>query len=192
MRKNYFWVAMAAGMMSLASCSNDETIADEKWEDGEQVIMLDMQDTDILASRSRPLLSTENMGAEKVTDVKLLIFQISESDPTAKTLVKEINIENWNNISEDYAYGRQYSIMLSGTDRLAAGNYTIIAVGQDESTTTTVAPYKWGSSTLPGLTITASSTWNSATTPGQGFAELIPNEVRKHLKKLMKEKQFTS
>ena len=111
MKKNYFWVAMAAGMMSLASCSNDETIADEKWEDGEQVIMLDMQDTDVLASRSRPLLSTENMGAEKVTDVKLLIFKISETDPTVKTLEREIPIANWNNISEDYSWGRQYSIM---------------------------------------------------------------------------------
>ena len=178
MKMNYFWVAMAAGMMSLASCSNDETIAEEKWEDGEQVIMLDMQDTDILETRSRPLLSTENMGAEKVTDVKLLVFEISKTAPTVKTLVKEIDIDNWNNISEDYSWGRQYSYILSGDNRLPAGDYTIIAVGQDE-TTTTVAPYTWGTSSvsLPNLDITDNSTWNSATTPGQGFAQLIPNAV---------------
>lgn len=176
MKKNFLLLAMAAGMMSFASCSsNDEIAPQEEWADGEQVIKLDMQDTDILASRSRPLYSTANQGAEKVTDVKLLVFQINGS---AKTLYREFNISNWNNESSDYQYGRQYTFRIPKADRLESGKYTIVAVGQDE-VTATVAPYTWGTTptNLPDLDITDEATWNSATTPGYGFAELIPNAV---------------
>jgi len=176
MKKNYFLLAMAAGMMSFASCSSDDAVnGSEEWADGDQVIMLDMQDTDVLASRSRPLYSTANMGAEKVTDVKLLVFKI---DGSTKTLTKEFNISNWNNESSDYQYGRQYTFRIPKADRLESGKYTIVAVGQDEATET-VAPYTWGNpaTTLPVLDITDGATWNSATTTGNGFAELIPNAV---------------
>ncbi|MBQ3608885.1 MAG: hypothetical protein IJA03_02435 [Bacteroidaceae bacterium] len=178
MKKNYFLLAMAAGMMSFASCSSDDAVnGSEEWADGDQVIMLDMQDTDVLASRSRPLYSTANMGAEKVTDVKLLVFKIDGSTNT-KTLTKEFNISNWNNESSDYQYGRQYTYRIPKADRLESGKYTIVAVGQDEATGT-VAPYTWGTpaTTLPLLDITDGLTWNSATTPGYGFAGLIPNAV---------------
>lgn len=173
MNKKFYWGAMSLiGMLSLASCSNEDTI-ESPVITGEQVIVLDMQDTDVLSTRSRPLYSTANMGAEKVTDVKLLVFQISD---TAKTLVREINIDNWNYESSDYQYGRQLTYRL--TNKLDPGTYTIVAVGQDE-TTTTVAPYTWGTDSLKlaKVDIPDNSTWNSATDPGHGFKEFLPNPV---------------
>lgn len=80
MKRNYFLCAIAAcGLMTLASCSNeDDPIPNGEEPEvatGEQVIVLDMQDTDVLSTKSRPLYSTTNQGSEKVTDVKLLVFQ---------------------------------------------------------------------------------------------------------------------
>ena len=71
MKKNYFLgVAAAFGLLAFSSCSNDEDpiLGPGEVATGEQVIVLDMQDTDVLSTKSRPLYSTENKGAELVTD----------------------------------------------------------------------------------------------------------------------------
>lgn len=200
MKKNFFYAGMIAmSMLTVAtSCSKDQTpIVEEGTENqiptGEQIIVFDMQDTDVLASRSRPLYSTDNQGAEKVTDVKLFIFQHQKADddgvpsnPPMK-LINILTIENWNLISSDYNYGRKYAYKLEGNNKLQLKEtYTILAVGQDESNITSennasFAPYKIYAggltdasyiSTATWATIEESlqnATWNASATAGKGF-----------------------
>ena len=67
MKKNYFFGAAAlCGLLAFTSCGNDDDpILDGPGNEvatGEQVIVLDMQDTDVLSTKSRPLYSTDNRG----------------------------------------------------------------------------------------------------------------------------------
>lgn len=189
MKRNYFLSAIAVfGLMTLASCSNDDDPVidnggNQEAAAGEQVIVLDMQDTDVLSTKSRPLYSTTNQGAELVTDVKLLVFKIGNDNQ--KTFVKSIDVSDWDQTSTDYTYGRQRTIRLTGEDKLEAtdgDSYTIVAVGQDEASQTPV-PFKFGGSAnptaLPDLSISATPalTWNSAAEAGQGFSNLFTNAI---------------
>ncbi len=187
MKKNFFYV----GMMALAvltvstatSCSNDDVLDGNGGTEiatGEQVIVLDMQDTDVLSTKSRPIYSTSNQGSEKVTDVKLLIFQHAKEAGLPMTLKRVIPISKWDQTSSDYTYGRKYVVKLEGDQKLAKDEtYTILAVGQDESNTEakTFAPYKilaggkdaaWISGDWSTVT-TAPSTWNAGSNTGEGF-----------------------
>lgn len=180
MKKNFFYVAfLAAGLMTIStSCSKDDEIINggdnTGVATGEQVIVLDMQDTDVLSTKSRPLYSTTNQGAEKVTDVKLLVYSINDVT-NEKTFVKTISVPNWANTSTDYYYGRQRVIKLTGDDKLTdteGTKFTIIAVGQDETADAVPAPFKVNGQTIAdlasGIGLTADHTWNSSTTPGTG------------------------
>lgn len=153
MKKNYFLgVAAAFGLLAFSSCSNDEDpiLGPGEVATGEQVIVLDMQDTDVLSTKSRPLYSTENKGAGLVTDVQLLAFGIKEDGETYEFVKMLPPITNWNNASDNYDYGRKYEIKLTGDDKLPVSTdsegyskYIILAVGQDESDlTSTPAPFK--------------------------------------------------
>lgn len=192
MKKSFFYAGiLAAGLMTIStSCSKDEEIinAGDNTEvaAGEQVIVLDLQDTDVLSTKSRPLYSTTNQGAEKVTDVKLLVFKHATTDGEAMTLEKVLTINKWDQNSSDYNYGRKYTLKLEGTDKLTKGeSYTILAVGQDESNTsaTSFAPYKIlvGTSFQESAYISALSNnswgdlpssapeWNAGSDNGLGF-----------------------
>ena len=193
MKKNYFFGAAAlCGLLAFTSCGNDDDpILDGPGNEvatGEQVIVLDMQDTDVLSTKSRPLYSTDNRGSEDVTDVMLYIFK--EETGTQK-LIKTIHVDNWDNTCEEYKYGRKRTIKLEGNDKLEAGStYTIYAVGQNETKVEgNPAPFKFqGAVTapgdddwknIPGLLITNPSniTHNFATTPGSGFPYLLTKAV---------------
>lgn len=193
MKKNYFYGAMAAfGLLAFSSCSSDDnSLVGPNPEEltGEQVIVLDMQDTDVLSTKSRPLLSTTNQGAEEVTDVKLLVFKVEEGKPS--TFIKEINIPSWDQISRDYNYGRKYSIRLTGDDRIklgdaadddvtANGKIAIIAVGQNEKKSA-IAPFTWAVdkqlSGVWGEDLTNNPSWNASATPGEGYAPLFTTAV---------------
>lgn len=182
MKRNYFLCAIAAcGLMTLASCSNeDDPIPNGEEPEvatGEQVIVLDMQDTDVLSTKSRPLYSTTNQGSEKVTDVKLLVFQATAE---GNKLKKVIHVPNWNSTSSEYNYGRKRTIKLTGNDKLKADdfggsldvNITILAVGQDE-TDLIPAPFKVNGHTIPGLALDVALTkdgiWNAGAKAGEGF-----------------------
>lgn len=186
MKKNFFYAAfLAAGLMTIStSCSKDDEIINggdnTEVATGEQVIVLDMQDTDVLSTKSRPLYSTTNQGAEKVTDVKLLVFEHSEEDATPMKLVKVLEINMWDKNSVDYNYGRKYSLKLEDGDKLENGkSYTILAVGQDESNTssTDLVPYKIvaGAQTSAWINADWSSlinnnlTWNASSNVSEGF-----------------------
>lgn len=196
MKKKFYYAALlAAGLMTIStSCNNDDEIINEgegtEVATGEQVIVLDMQDTDVLSTKSRPLYSTTNQGAEKVTDVALLVFQHQDGDAKRMELINVININQWAQNSKDYNYGRQYTIKLEDDDKLKVGEtYTIVAVGQDESNTAaeTFAPYQiqTGTDFLQQAYISAlsdnswgdlaSSTpeWNAGSNAGEGFLKTV-------------------
>lgn len=185
MKKKYFLSAIAlCGLMTLASCGSDDDPIPEKGGDepevaaGEQVIILDMQDTDVLSTKSRPLYSTTNQGSEKVTDVKLLVFQATAD---GNKLKKVIHVPNWNSTSSEYNYGRKRTIKLTGDDKLKASdfdgdldvNITILAVGQDETKDLIPAPFKVNGHTIPGLALDVALTkdgiWNAGAKAGEGF-----------------------
>lgn len=197
MKKNYFFGAAAlCGLLAFTSCGNDDDpILDGPGNEvatGEQVIVLDMQDTDVLSTKSRPLYSTDNRGSEDVTDVMLYIFK--EETGTQK-LIKTIHVDNWDNTCEEYKYGRKRTIKLEGKDKLEAGStYTIYAVGQNETEVEgNPAPFKFqGAVTAPGQdnqwknipglllskdVIDEGITHNFATTPGSGFPYLLTKAV---------------
>lgn len=189
MKKNYFLGAAAAfGLFAFSSCSSDnDLIPEPELMTGDQVIVLDMQDTDVLSTKSRPLYSTSNKGAEQVTDVQLLVFGYDQTANQYKYVKKLTAISNWNNTSSEYAYGRKKEFKLTGDDKLAkstatpAGTgyskYIILAVGQDESNTSAVpAPFtiatEGGEKLVSKLTSTdwtAGTTWNVASGAGNGF-----------------------
>ena len=179
MKKKYFLSAIAlCGLMTLASCGSDDDPIPEKGGDnqetaaGEQVIVLDMQDTDVLSTKSRPLYSTTNQGSEKVTDVKLLEFQ---STADGNKLIKVISVPNWNNTSSDYNYGRKRTIKLTGNDKIdkTLGTITIVAVGQDETKDLIPAPFQVNGKTIPALAtgagLTENAIWNAAAKAGEGL-----------------------
>lgn len=190
MKKNYFLGAAAAfGLLAFSSCSNDDdpVLGQGEVATGEQVIVLDMQDTDVLSTKSRPLFSTTNKGAEQVTDVQLLVFGFKAANGEYQFVKKLPAITNWNNSSDDYDYGRKYEIKLTGENKLKSSTeqdgydkYIILAVGQDESDLNSIpAPYKieLGAGDtddkyvkdLTDNTWTEGEGWNVASTPGNGF-----------------------
>lgn len=190
MKKNYFLGAAAAfGLFAFSSCSSDnDLIPEPDLMTGDQVIVLDMQDTDVLSTKSRPLYSTSNKGAEQVTDVQLLVFGYNQTANQYEYVKKLTAISNWNNTSSEYAYGRKKEFKLTGDDKLAkstatpAGTgyskYIILAVGQDESNTNAdPAPFNIitansGSklvSALANADWTPKTTWNVASGAGNGF-----------------------
>ena len=195
MKKNYFFGAVAlCGLLAFTSCGNDDDpILDGPGNEvatGEQVIVLDMQDTDVLSTKSRPLYSTDNKGSEDVTDVMLYIFK---EETGKQKLVKTIHVDNWDNTCEEYKYGRKRTIKLEGDEKLKDGTFTIYAVGQNETVVEgNPAPFKFqGAATMPtqdtdwkdipGLLLTDLSTQNIthnfATTPGSGFPYLLTKAV---------------
>lgn len=120
MKKNYFLGAAAAfGLFAFSSCSSDgDPISEQEIALGDQVIVLDMQDTDVLSTKSRPLYSTSNKGAELVTDVQLLVFGYNDTNKEYEYVKTLPAITNWNNTSSDYAYGRKKEMKLSKENKL--------------------------------------------------------------------------
>lgn len=186
MKKNYFLGAAAAfGLFAFSSCSSDnDPISKPELMTGDQVIVLDMQDTDVLSTKSRPLYSTSNKGAEQVTDVQLLVFGYNSTSKQYEYVQKLFTVSNWNNTSSDYAYGRKKELKLTGENKLKKdgvtggySKYIILAVGQDESNTSAVpAPFNiataGGDKLVSALTSTewaAGTTWNVASVAGNGF-----------------------
>lgn len=202
MKKNFFYAGvMAVSIIATAtSCSKNEDLSagnnDALVATGEQIITLDLQDTDVLASRSRPLHSTESKGAEEVTDVKLFVFEHQtgaegEASNTLMTIVKVLSISTWKDESHAYNYGQQYSLKLEGENKLAKDKtYTILAVGQNESTpeVNESTPYKIFAGELKTATSIKDGTnwfvneeendppkgltgmtWNASSEPSKGF-----------------------
>lgn len=186
MKKNYFLGAAAAfGLFAFSSCSSDnDLIPEPDLMTGDQVIVLDMQDTDVLSTKSRPLYSTSNKGAEQVTDVQLLVFGYNSTSKQYEYVQKLFTVSNWNNTSSEYAYGRKKELKLTGENKLKKdgvtggySKYIILAVGQDESKTEDVipAPFKIVTKDSKDFvkklvnTSWEKTSWNVASSAGNGF-----------------------
>lgn len=187
MKKSNFFAFAALGLLTLASCSdsNDPIVEGGEQETGEQIIVLDMQDTDVLSTKSRPLYSTSNKGAETVTDLQLLVFKV-ETD-NQKTFVKSIHVPDWDLKSSKYDYGQKMTIRLTGDDKIKEDEigegeqFTVVAVGQDEKTEKP-KPFTFGGngtklSALNIETIPSAPTWSSAAEAGKGFSQLFTDAI---------------
>ena len=186
MKKHLCLAVAACGLLSLASCSDDENVVINDQPEvlaGEQVITLNVQETDVLSTKSRPLYSTEAQGAERVTDVKLFVFGLQKGEAeTSKPmkLSRIFHIQNWDGSSEDYRYGREYAFKIPTEQKLDPDStYTIIAVGQDENVSIPKA-FTFGNKTLAELNWSDfaedKAEWAANTTPGSGF--LVTDTVK--------------
>ena len=199
MKKNYFFTALAlCGLLTFTSCGNDDDPISEgpntEIAAGDQVIVLDMQDTDVLSTKSRPLYSADSKGADQVTDVQLFLFGYNKTSDQYEFVKLLPAINNWNNNSNDYNYGRKKIYKLEGENKLKDSNnggydkYIIYAVGQDESNENSIPkPFKIAAENgeklvkaLSSSDWTAKSKWSLASNPGKGFVKTValgPNDV---------------
>lgn len=204
MKKKFFYAGMMAVSIiaTATSCSKNEDLSagnnDSLIATGEQIITLDLQDTDVLASRSRPLYSTTNKGAEDVTDVKLFVFEHLDAESSGSTarmqIVNVLTVPNWNDNSTSYDFGQKHTLKLEGDDKLEKNKtYTILAVGQNEGTTENheSTPYNIIAGNLSATTIKkglnwtvnktndlTGATWNASSIAGEGFLKTEAKEER--------------
>lgn len=124
--KKLFLSAMAVVTMLFTACtSNDELVQND--EAGVQRIILAVENASGNATRAgRELLSSE--AKQSIQNVKVIITKQSDN-----TIVYVKDYTDWNNTeSTTYnagGHGRQAEIVLSGSDKLAAGSYNIYAIG---------------------------------------------------------------
>lgn len=138
MKKNYLLAAMASGVMLFSACSNDEAIIDGGEDDATQALVLQVASTgDTPTTRAgRPLLSSE--AKQTIENVKVIICQ-----GTSGNNVKYVEtITDWCNVgdtkSKPYGgvtggHGRETTIKLGDTEKLAAGTYTVYAFGYSDN-----------------------------------------------------------
>lgn len=134
MKKNYLLGMALIASLSFNSCTKEVVYVQdgtgvESVADGAQIITLQVENGgDGLATRAgRPLYSAE--AKQDIQNVKLWIC-----DNTGKNVVYVKEISEWNDkkVSTVYTtggHGRQTTIELTDTDKLAAGTYKIYAVG---------------------------------------------------------------
>ena len=200
MKKHLCMAVAACGLLSLASCSDDENVVMNDQPvvaEGEQIITLNVQNTDVLSTKSRPLYSTENKGAGEVTDVALLIFKMADTnDGYPMELEQVINIPRWDQLATEYGpnanvdYGHKYTIELGkdyNSEKLDVGSdYTIIAVGQNETEDDVVPPYQItrdnGASLISELeeSLWDNKSWTASATIGDGFLTTVKDETVSH------------
>lgn len=121
-------VAALAGILSLAACSSDDITAPA--DNNVQTIKIAVASTGDRATRSRELFSEEP--AQNIDKVTVVISDKAGNVVYTKT------ITNWNSddvssLYQNNGHGREYTLALSGNDRLNAGDYTITAVGYSDA-----------------------------------------------------------
>lgn len=170
MKKNYLMLA-AAGLFLFSACSNDEDITkgiDEVDNSVQELVLQVASSGDGLVTRAaRPLYSSEaNQSIDKVT---LIIYD--KEDP--KAIRKVMSVDTWMNTSSVYktnGHGRQYTISFKGDDKLAAGTYSVFAVGY----TSTGSAYTF----TPALPTTATGNFAAeAVTTTNEAEEIFAGEI---------------
>ena len=130
MKKHLCMAVAACGLLSLASCSEDENVIINDQpvvEDGAQEIVLQVANAgDGLTTRGgRPLSSSD--AAQNIDEVKIVILNEQNQ------IVAVHTIDDWMNISNLYTtdgHGQQYSWKLSKDEMISqAGEYKAYAVG---------------------------------------------------------------
>lgn len=125
MKKFFMSVAALAGMMSLAACSSDDIVSPA--DNDVQTIKIAVASTGDKATRGRELNSEEP--DQKIENVAVVI-----RNKATNAVVYHKTITNWNSsevstVYTDKGHGREYTLKLTGAERLNAGEYTITAVG---------------------------------------------------------------
>lgn len=145
MRKiNLFSAAVLLALgASVASCSDESGLVDNSKVEvpelkGEQEVVLKVASAgDGLVSRAgRPLYSSE--AAQKIDKVKIVIVKCAPDNPDPTyTIVASKLIEDWMNVSQDYAtggHGKQYTWRLGADEKLqyvegSKDTYMVYAIG---------------------------------------------------------------
>lgn len=144
MRKiNLFSAAVLLALgASVASCSDESGLVDNSKVEvpelkGEQEVVLKVASAgDGLVSRAgRPLYSSE--AAQKIDKVKIVIVKCTSGSPDTYTVVASKLIEDWMNVSQDYAtggHGKQYTWRLGADEKLqydenSKDTYMVYAIG---------------------------------------------------------------
>jgi len=128
MKKNYLMLAVA-GLFLFSACSNDEDITKGIDTDNsvQELVLKVASSGDGLVTRAgRPLYSSA--AAQNIDKVTLIIYD--KADP--KAIKKVSSIDTWMTASAEYStngHGRQHTISFKGDDKLAAGTYSVFAVG---------------------------------------------------------------
>lgn len=125
MKKFFMSVAALAGMVSLAACSSDDIVSPA--DNDVQTIKIAVASTGDKATRGRELNSEEP--AQNIENVAVVI-----RNKATNAVVYHKTITNWNSsevstVYTDNGHGREYTLKLTGAERLNAGEYTITAVG---------------------------------------------------------------
>lgn len=131
MKKNYFFSALAVGMVMFSACSSDNDLANggNGSNDAVQQIVLQVANAgDGMQTRAgRPLLSSE--AKQTIENVKVIICDETK-------IVKEKTYTHWNEDTDSKVYGkdggahgREATLTYTGDDKLPNGTYTIYAFG---------------------------------------------------------------
>ncbi|EOS11924.1 hypothetical protein [Phocaeicola sartorii] len=182
MRKiNLFSAAVLLALgASVASCSDESGLVDNSKVEvpelkGEQEVVLKVASAgDGLVSRAgRPLYSSE--AAQKIDKVKIVIVKCAPGNPAPTyTVVASKLIEDWMNVSQDYAtggHGKQYTWRLGADEKLeydesSQDTYMVYAIGY-----TNAGLYKTSLDNFENLT-TGDFNWVSSALTAENLAAL--------------------
>lgn len=130
MNKRNLFFALTAGMVMFSACSNDDDIMNNGNNgleaEVQQIVLQVASSGDGLQSRAgRPLLSSE--AKQTIENVKVIICD------NANKVVYTNLLDDWNDAdSKPYntnGHGRETTIEIPKADKLAAGTYTVYAIG---------------------------------------------------------------
>lgn len=181
MRKiNLFSAAVLLALgASVASCSDESGLVDNSKVEvpelkGEQEVVLKVASAgDGLVSRAgRPLYSSE--AAQKIDKVKIVIVKCTPDAPGTYTVVASKLIEDWMNVSQDYAtggHGKQYTWRLGADEKLqyvesSQDTYMVYAIGY-----TNAGLYKTSLGNFENLT-TGDFNWVSSALTAENLKDL--------------------
>lgn len=138
MREISLVMAVVASMLIFTACCNDEEVTRGAEEEVAQSIVVQVVNSgDKMITRAgRPLYSSE--AAHDIDHVKLVIY-----NPLTKVIAFDEYLDHWKTISKEYSSvsnGTQYTLVLKGEDKLAAGNYKMLAIGHATGTDYVYSP----------------------------------------------------
>lgn len=135
MKKGMFF-ALAASSLLFSACSSDDAVVNTVGQNEavQQIVLQVASSGDGLTTRAgRPLYSSQAL--QTIQNVRVVIY-----NATTKAIVKDTKLD-WkeSTIYKTNGHGRQFTISLKGDNRLAEGNYKVMAVGYSEGSDYTYA-----------------------------------------------------
>lgn len=139
MKKGMFF-ALAASSLLFSACSSDDAVVSTEGQNEavQQIVLQVASSGDGLSTRAgRPLYSSQAL--QTIQNVRVMIYK-NETEGGEKTIVFDKKLD-WkeSTIYKTNGHGRQFTISLKGDNRLAEGNYKVMAVGYCEGSDYTYA-----------------------------------------------------